>query len=234
MLLIGGFVFISSALLLLAFLCLKKRKTAVDQDCGLVKGYPTSGASQVCSRHSLQLSTSEMALFPGAGASVDLSRALSPEYAEPDVVQVSPTSQTVPSTFKPDPDEGYTLPLVVNHYDMPGKHHEYAEPLPPEPEYATPFVEQPTEPEGAALRKNICIIKAIPSSQSQLGSLGSPGYPEPQTQYDSPVRRAAEKQDTTGGVASMLEGTATTTHKELQGNRTQGSKDAAQPPTSLQ
>lgn len=67
------------------------------------------------------------------------------EYAEPDLVQVSPGSQPGPSTFKPLPDEGYTLPLVVSHYDVPGKRHEYAEPLPPEPEYATPF----SEPEPA-------------------------------------------------------------------------------------
>ncbi|XP_060114521.1 discoidin, CUB and LCCL domain-containing protein 1-like [Heteronotia binoei] len=247
MLLIGGFVLISSALLLLAFLCLKKRKTAVDQDCGLVKGKPsnsthrntkydlTSDASQICS--SLQLSTSEMASFPGEGASADLSGALSSEYAEPDMVQVSSTSQTAPSTFRPDPDEGYTLPLVVNHYDVPGKYHEYAEPLPPEPEYATPFTEQPIEPEGAAFQKNICIIKVIPSSQSQLASFGSPGYPELQIQYDSSAQRAAEKSDSAAGVVRMLEGVATTTHRELQGEWTPGSKDespAVQPIIFLQ
>nr|XP_056702428.1 discoidin, CUB and LCCL domain-containing protein 1-like [Euleptes europaea] len=238
MLLIGGFVLISSALLLLAFLCLKKkRKTAVDQDCGLIKGCPTSEANQICSRRSLQQSASEMASFPGAGASADLNGALSPEYAEPDVVQVSPTSQTVPSTFKPDPDEGYTLPLVVNHYDVPGKYHEYAEPLPPEPEYATPFTEQPAEPEGAAFRKNVCVIKVIPSSQSQPGSLGSPGCPEPQVQYDCPAQRPAEKPNSAADAAGMLEGSVTPTHGELQSDRTLSSSDespAAQPATSLQ
>lgn len=61
-------------------------------------------------------------------------------------MQVSPGSQTAPSTFKPLVEEGYTLPLVLSHYDVPGKHHEYAEPLPPEPEYAMPFSE--LEPAG--------------------------------------------------------------------------------------
>lgn len=159
------------------------------------------------------------------------------EYAEPDVVQISSSSQTVPSTFKPDPDEGYMLPLVVNHYDVPGKYHEYAEPLPLEPEYATPFTEQPTESEGAAFWKNICIIKVIPSSQNQQGFLGSPEYLEPQTQYDSPAQQTAEKPESVAGVAGMLESMATITHRELQGNRTLGCKDkspAAQPTTSLQ
>ncbi|XP_054854844.1 discoidin, CUB and LCCL domain-containing protein 1-like [Eublepharis macularius] len=237
MLLIGGFVLFSSALLLLVFLCLKKRKTAVDQDCGLIKVCPTSEASQICSRHSLQLSASEVASFPGAGASADLDGVPSPEYAEPDVVQVSSTSQTVPSTFKPDPDEGYTLPLVVNHYDVPGKYHEYAEPLPPEPEYATPFVEQPTEPEGAAFRKNFCIIKVIPSSQSQPGSLRLPGCPEPQMQYDFPAPRPAEKPDGAAGEGSVLEGSATATPREQQGGwtlSTRGEPPATQPAASLQ
>ncbi|XP_077193886.1 discoidin, CUB and LCCL domain-containing protein 1-like [Paroedura picta] len=224
MLLTGGFVLLFSALLLLAFLCLKKRKTTVDQDCGLMKGYATPAANQICSGYSLPLPTSEMALFSGVGTSADLSGALSPEYAEPDVVQVSPASQPAPSTFKPDPDEGYTLPLVVNHYDVPGKYHEYAELLPPEPEYATPFVEQPTEPEGAAFRKNICIVKVIPPAQSQLGSSDSPGCPEHQIQYDSPAQRNAEKPD---GTAGMLGGMATTTHRELHGDRTLGSKEVS-------
>ncbi|XP_041256023.1 discoidin, CUB and LCCL domain-containing protein 1-like isoform X3 [Onychostruthus taczanowskii] len=105
MLLIGGFVLLCSCLLLLVFLCHRKRKSAVELNCGITK-----------------------------------------EYTEPDLVQVSPSSQTGPSTFKPLLEEGYALPLVLNHYDVPGKHHEYAEPLPPEPEYAMPFSE--LEPTG--------------------------------------------------------------------------------------
>lgn len=73
---------------------------------------------------------------------------------------MSPSSQTGPSTFKPLLDEGYTLPLVVSHYDVPGKYHEYAEPLPPEPEYATPF----SEPEPTGTRRSPCSITGHPGS----------------------------------------------------------------------
>ena len=72
------------------------------------------------------------------------------EYAEPDLVQANPSSQMSPSTFKPPPAEAYSLPLPGSHYDVPGAHHEYAEPLPPEPEYATPFGE--AEPSAASRR----------------------------------------------------------------------------------
>ncbi|KAM7382699.1 hypothetical protein PAMP_002418 [Pampus punctatissimus] len=61
------------------------------------------------------------------------------DYAEPAI------GQKVGSTFRPSSDEGYTVPFIFNHYDTPGKLPEYAEPLPPEPEYATPFSEQPSE-----------------------------------------------------------------------------------------
>ncbi|KAM7420505.1 hypothetical protein PAMA_014967 [Pampus argenteus] len=60
-------------------------------------------------------------------------------YAEPAI------GQKVGSTFRPSSDEGYTVPFVFNHYDTPGNLPEYAEPLPPEPEYATPFSEQPSD-----------------------------------------------------------------------------------------
>ncbi|XP_053124122.1 discoidin, CUB and LCCL domain-containing protein 1-like isoform X2 [Hemicordylus capensis] len=239
MLLIGGFVLVSSALLLLVFLCRKKRKTAVDQNCGLIKGYPTSEASQVCSGGSLQLSASEIGSFLGAETPVDFSRAQSPDYAEPDVVQLSPSSQTAPTTFKPALDEGYTLPLVVNHYDVPGQYHEYAEPLPPEPEYATPFTEQPAVPEGDACRKNICVVKVLPSPQSQAGSLASPGCPEPQLQYDFPSPRPAGKADSTAGDVGLTDGSAEAgaIYMEPQGDRTlspRGEIPAAQAATSPQ
>ncbi|XP_016159289.1 PREDICTED: discoidin, CUB and LCCL domain-containing protein 1-like isoform X2 [Ficedula albicollis] len=144
MLLIGGFVLFCSCLLLLAFLCHRKRKSAAELNCGITKGYPKLESSQVCSLQSL--SASSLASFPMAPMPGDLSRTHSPEYAEPDLVQVSPCSPTGASTFKPLLEEGYTLPLVLSHYDVPGKHHEYAEPLPPEPEYAMPFSE--LEPAG--------------------------------------------------------------------------------------
>ncbi|XP_072211555.1 discoidin, CUB and LCCL domain-containing protein 1-like isoform X2 [Excalfactoria chinensis] len=139
MLLIGVFVLLCSSFLLLAFLCHRRRKPSTKLNCGLPKGQPKVEASQVCSLGSLPAPRSTLPSFPVAMG--DLSQTHSPDYAEPDVVQLSPSSQLGSSTFKPPPDEGYTLPLVVSHYDVPGKHHEYAEPLPPEPEYATPFGE---------------------------------------------------------------------------------------------
>ncbi|XP_049903036.1 discoidin, CUB and LCCL domain-containing protein 1 isoform X3 [Epinephelus moara] len=64
------------------------------------------------------------------------------DYAEPAVAAIG---QKVGSTFRPASDEGYTTPFALSHYDTPGNLPEYAEPLPPEPEYATPFSEQPSE-----------------------------------------------------------------------------------------
>ncbi|TFK13401.1 phosphatidylinositol-glycan biosynthesis class W protein [Platysternon megacephalum] len=199
MLLIGGFVLLSSGLLLLALLCRKKRKTAADLNCSLMKGYPKLESSQVCASESLQPASSELTSFPMAGTPVELRGAHLPEYAEPDVVQVSPSSQTAPSTFKPALDEGYTLPLVVNHYDVPGKYHEYAEPLPPEPEYATPFTEQALEAAGAAAKKNTCVIKVVPTTQGRAGSPMSPGI---LPQYDFPAQRLGETPNSTRGEGS--------------------------------
>ncbi|XP_029307277.1 discoidin, CUB and LCCL domain-containing protein 1 isoform X2 [Cottoperca gobio] len=64
------------------------------------------------------------------------------DYAEPAVAAIG---QKIGSTFRPSSDEGYTTPFTFNHYDTPGNLPEYAEPLPPEPEYATPFSEQLSE-----------------------------------------------------------------------------------------
>ncbi|XP_068999193.1 discoidin, CUB and LCCL domain-containing protein 1 isoform X1 [Embiotoca jacksoni] len=64
------------------------------------------------------------------------------DYAEP---ALSAIGQKVGSTFRPSSDEGYTTPFTCNHYDTPGSVPEYAEPLPPEPEYATPFGDQLSE-----------------------------------------------------------------------------------------
>ncbi|KAM6108664.1 discoidin, CUB and LCCL domain-containing protein 1-like [Pterocles gutturalis] len=170
MLLIGGFVLLCSSLLLLAFLCRRKRKPAAELNCGITKGYPKLEPSQVCSLQSLPAPSPALASFPTATTPGELSRTHSPEYAEPDLLQGSPGGQPGPSTFKPLPEEGYTLPLVLSHYDVPGKHHEYAEPLPPEPEYATPF----TEPDPAAPR-------SIPPP---------PGSPP--ARYDAPTPRPGE------------------------------------------
>ncbi|XP_066191373.1 discoidin, CUB and LCCL domain-containing protein 1-like isoform X1 [Sylvia atricapilla] len=152
MLLVGSFVLLCSCLLLLAFLCHRKRKSAVELNCRIAKGYPKLELSQVCSLQTLPAPS--LASFPMAPTPGDFSQTHSPEYAEPDLVQVSPSSQTGPSTFKPLLEEGYTLPLILSHYDVPGKHHEYAEPLPPEPEYAMPF----SELEPARMCRSTCSI----------------------------------------------------------------------------
>ncbi|KAM6045572.1 discoidin, CUB and LCCL domain-containing protein 1-like isoform 2-T2 [Chlamydotis macqueenii] len=183
MLLIGGFVLLCTSLLLLAFLCHRKRKPAAELNCGIMKGYPKVELSQVCSLRSLPPSGTMLASFPAAPAPGDLSRTHSPEYAEPDLVQLSPSSQTGPSTFKPLPDAGYTLPLVVSHYDVPGTYHPYAEPLPPEPEYAMPF----GEPEPAATRR----LAGLPA--------------EPPLRYDAPARWA-EGAASPGGDGPSPEG----------------------------
>uniref|UniRef100_A0A8D2J2Q1 Discoidin, CUB and LCCL domain containing 1 n=3 Tax=Varanus komodoensis TaxID=61221 RepID=A0A8D2J2Q1_VARKO len=188
MLLIGGLVLLFSALLLVVFLCHKKRKTA-EQDSSGLKGCTAPEMSQVYSRSTVPLSTSDMASFPRAGTPVDLSRVQSPEYAEPDVVQVSPGSPVAASTFKPALDEGYTLPLVVSHYDVPGQHHEYAEPLLQEPEYATPFLEQPAELAGGPGRKSLCLVRGTPSAQG----LVPPAPSEAQLHYDFPAARLPAK-----------------------------------------
>nr|XP_046254871.1 discoidin, CUB and LCCL domain-containing protein 1 isoform X2 [Scatophagus argus] len=67
------------------------------------------------------------------------------DYAEPAIAVIG---QKVGSTFRPSSNEGYTTPFTFNHYDTPGNLPEYAEPLPPEPEYATPFGDQPPESHG--------------------------------------------------------------------------------------
>lgn len=92
------------------------------------------------------------------------------DYAEPDIIQGGIAAQKAASTFKPPMDDGYTVPLVVNHYDVPfsGKNHEYAEPFPnQEPEYATPFVEPSVESETST-KKNVCVVVVIPSVQEAL------------------------------------------------------------------
>uniref|UniRef100_A0A3Q4GG64 Si:dkey-34d22.1 n=1 Tax=Neolamprologus brichardi TaxID=32507 RepID=A0A3Q4GG64_NEOBR len=77
------------------------------------------------------------------------------DYAEP---ALTPIGHKVGSTFKPSSEECYTTPFTCSHYDTPGCLPEYAEPLPPEPEYATPFSDQPSDSS---------IIPAPTSSHSQ-------------------------------------------------------------------
>ncbi|XP_075868681.1 discoidin, CUB and LCCL domain-containing protein 1 [Nelusetta ayraudi] len=93
------------------------------------------------------------------------------DYAEP---AVAATNQKMGSTFRPSSDEGYTTPFAFSHYDTPGALPEYAEPLPPEPEYATPFSDQvPPEAHGS--------LNAAATS----GGRTAPGH----AQYDCPSHR---------------------------------------------
>lgn len=105
------------------------------------------------------------------------------DYAEPDV---SAGGQKVGLTFKPQLEEGYTIPFALNHYDTPGQLPEYAEPLPPEPEYATPFSEQCPDP---AIPPQLDTLH----THSQLFQAGSGAHGEGaslrQPEYDCPAHR---------------------------------------------
>uniref|UniRef100_A0A3Q4G1C4 Si:dkey-34d22.1 n=1 Tax=Neolamprologus brichardi TaxID=32507 RepID=A0A3Q4G1C4_NEOBR len=89
------------------------------------------------------------------GAAADRKKTRLLYYAEP---ALTPIGHKVGSTFKPSSEECYTTPFTCSHYDTPGCLPEYAEPLPPEPEYATPFSDQPSDSS---------IIPAPTSSHSQ-------------------------------------------------------------------
>ncbi|XP_078094384.1 discoidin, CUB and LCCL domain-containing protein 1 [Mustelus asterias] len=167
---VGSVIIISTAALLLC-LCCKRRKTGPRMDCSFLEVCDKSAKMQNCQRGQLQPTESEIITYTSEeGLSRNFTENNLSEYAEPDIIQVGITAQKAPSTFKPPLDDGYTIPLVVSHYDVPfsGKDHEYAEPLSnPEPEYATPFVEQSTETEQSS-KKNVCIVKVVPAMQEAL------------------------------------------------------------------
>ncbi|CAN9513969.1 unnamed protein product [Ophioblennius macclurei] len=101
------------------------------------------------------------------------------DYAEPALTAIG---QKVGSTFRPSSNEGYTTPFTCSHYDTPGSVPEYAEPLPPEPEYATPFSEQPPEPKLPALM-------GIAHGGKQHGCPTSAPPASGHSQYDCPSHR---------------------------------------------
>ncbi|XP_062395263.1 discoidin, CUB and LCCL domain-containing protein 1 [Sardina pilchardus] len=101
------------------------------------------------------------------------------DYAEPDVLS---SGSKMGSTFRPPLDEGYTTPFALNHYDTPGRLPEYAEPLPPEPEYATPFGEQPMDP-------SLAPPLAMLQNSVHLAHHGVRIVPGP-ARYDSPPQKA--------------------------------------------
>ncbi|XP_062890770.1 discoidin, CUB and LCCL domain-containing protein 1 isoform X1 [Mobula hypostoma] len=164
-------VIIATALLLLCVFW-KRRKSGKRMHCSSLKVCDTSVKGQNCHRSQLQPTESDIITFTSEEGSCRsiTGNTLSVDYAEPDILQGGITAQKASSTFKPPNDDGYTIPLVVSHYDVPFscKHHEYAEPfLNQEPEYATPFVEPSAEAETST-KKNVCIVKVIPPVQETL------------------------------------------------------------------
>uniref|UniRef100_A0A3P8UZF5 Si:dkey-34d22.1 n=1 Tax=Cynoglossus semilaevis TaxID=244447 RepID=A0A3P8UZF5_CYNSE len=99
------------------------------------------------------------------------------DYAEPTAI-----GQKLGSTFRPNTDEGYTTPFILNHYDTPGNLPEYAEPLPPEPEYATPFSDPPGE---LNMSGKISCAHRIPTSAPVSGAALTSSH----AQYDCPSHR---------------------------------------------
>ncbi|XP_077577189.1 discoidin, CUB and LCCL domain-containing protein 1 isoform X1 [Stigmatopora nigra] len=114
------------------------------------------------------------------------------DYAQPAI------GQKTGSTFRPASDEGYTVPFTFNHYDSPGSLPEYAEPLPPEPEYATPFGEQEcaTSTLGTALR---------PPTSTSAGSHGT---------YDCPSHRMLDNGYCTPAIRGNTPRPASTVYAE--------------------
>ncbi|CAK6976203.1 discoidin%2C CUB and LCCL domain-containing protein 1 [Scomber scombrus] len=103
------------------------------------------------------------------------------DYAHPAI------GQKVGSTFRPSSDEGYTVPFTFSHYHTPNNLPEYAEPLPPEPEYATPFSEQSSEsllPTSAGIVHSN--IHGPPKPVSITGARTTSNC----AQYDCPSHRA--------------------------------------------
>ncbi|KAK5601571.1 hypothetical protein CRENBAI_023947 [Crenichthys baileyi] len=123
---------------LLAGIWWKRRK----QDSQMKNSLPTVGCQSFQTK-SLSCPPSELISYPLVRNVHDaLPSPPLNDYAAPAITAVG---QKVGSTFRPSSDEGYTTPFTCGHYDTPGNLPEYAEPLPPEPEYATPFSELPPE-----------------------------------------------------------------------------------------
>ncbi|XP_043915923.1 discoidin, CUB and LCCL domain-containing protein 1-like [Protopterus annectens] len=214
----GGLVILLTAIVLFAFMCRKKRKAEGGSVCTFTKGCPTVIKPQNCYQTQLRSPVCEMIVYPEDGElSRELCRQQLPDYAELDISQVGSCGQKVPSTFKPSADEGYTVPLI-SHYDVPGKHHEYAEPLPSEAEYATPFGEQQVESTAAARKFHSPRYPQIPEEiRSQYDSVFqvtgiisrgyteapldlSSGYAEPQINQTTEVNNVTYRQESNGSA----------------------------------
>ncbi|XP_061772052.1 discoidin, CUB and LCCL domain-containing protein 1 isoform X2 [Nerophis ophidion] len=94
------------------------------------------------------------------------------------------------STFRPPSDEGYTVPFTFNHYDSPLNLPEYAEPLPPEPEYATPFSEQDSNTRG----------RVMLASTGSMGTYDCPAHRMLHNGYCTPASHAHEPRPATVGI----------------------------------
>ncbi|XP_078279183.1 discoidin, CUB and LCCL domain-containing protein 1 [Rhinoraja longicauda] len=166
-----SFLVITSTAVLLLYLFCRKRKSGKRMHSSSQKVCDESVKKQNCQRSQLQPTKSEIIAYTSEGGSCgSITGNTLSDYAEPDIIQGGIAAQKAASTFKPPMDDGYTVPLVVNHYDVPfsGKIHEYAEPFPnQEPEYATPFVEPSVESETST-KKNVCVVVVIPSVQEAL------------------------------------------------------------------
>ncbi|XP_051575587.1 discoidin, CUB and LCCL domain-containing protein 1-like isoform X2 [Myxocyprinus asiaticus] len=101
------------------------------------------------------------------------------DYAEPDVVA---GGQMMGLTFRPLMEEGYTVPFALNQYDTPGQQlPEYTDPLPPEPEYATPFGEINSlisQSQDSQKNTNQPVCQSTQGTRAVLGQ-----------QYDCPAHR---------------------------------------------
>lgn len=102
------------------------------------------------------------------------------DYAAP---ALTANGKKVGSTFRPPSNEGYTTPFTSIHYDTPGSLPEYAEPLPPEPEYATPFSELPSESKLATL------AGIVPGNTHRPHLPGASRATPSKSQYDCPAHR---------------------------------------------
>ncbi|KAM4567924.1 discoidin, CUB and LCCL domain-containing protein 1 [Fundulus diaphanus] len=123
---------------LLAGICWKQRK----KDSQMKNSLPTVGCQSFKGK-GLPCPQSELISYPLVRNVHDaLPSPHLNAYAAP---AVTAAGQKVGSTFRPSSGEGYTTPFTCGPYDTPGSLPEYAEPLPPEPEYATPFSELPPE-----------------------------------------------------------------------------------------
>ncbi|XP_038833417.1 discoidin, CUB and LCCL domain-containing protein 1 isoform X1 [Salvelinus namaycush] len=163
---------------LLAGVWWKRRKKAAH-----MKNYSLpKAASQSFQEKSLPCSDSELISYPRErGVHDALPNPPLNDYAEPDVMA---WGQKLGSTFRPAAEEGYTVPFTFNLYDTPGKLLEHTEPLTVEPEYATPFSDQPPDPHLATpqgtLHNNKHVLPMVSTGSRTTIT---------QAQYDCPSHR---------------------------------------------